>query len=111
MSKEIYYDFVVSDVEVAHPYEPIRCKRVMADILVFRHSTYGSVYDSAPFLVQYLYGAISKESLYKDFGIFVVELFHDIPLRVSTFSICKEFFEYFDCVREYEYYFTKFCNS
>lgn len=111
MSRQIFYDFVANDVLVDHPYEPVRCQRVMADILVFRHHDYGSVYDSSPLIVKFLYGEISRKSLYQDYGIYVLNRFHDLGLLSSTFSICKEYFDYFECTCEYDYYLNKFVTS
>lgn len=111
MSKEIYFDFVANDVLVDHPFEPVRFNPVMADILVFRHCSYGSVYDASPLIVKYLYGEISFKSLYQDYGICVLKLFHDICLRSLTFSICKEYFDYFECSCDYDYYLNKFVTS
>ena len=111
MSSEIFFDFVACDVLVDHPFEPVRCKQVMADILVFRHANYGSVYDASPLIVKFLYGEISRKSLYQDYGIYILKLFHDPSLLRSTFSICKEFFDYLDCSREYEYYYKRFVDN
>lgn len=111
MLSKIRYDFVIRDVFVDHPYEPVLCKKVKADILVFEHCFYGSDCDYFSLIVKYLYGKITHQSLYQEYGIYVLELFHDLSLRSSTFSICKEFFDYYDCSDEYNYFFNKFVTN
>ena len=110
MSKKIFFDCVSCDVLYDHPYEPKLCKRQLADIYVFRHSDYGSVYDSSRFIVKFLYGEISSDSLLKDYGVFIIPLYHDIKLRVSTFSVYKRYFDFFDCSSEFDFYMKKFCS-
>lgn len=101
MSKKIHYDTIVSRAKVEHPYEGRRCVDQIADIVVLRDKDYGSVYECDSFVLNWVYGALTQTDL-EELGIFVLEIFENIGLRKSTFSICKDFVVAHSSLEEYE---------